>query len=1322
MLPQIEEVATHLPSVLTVSGRSEERLRGNAGRVAEWMENAGEVVALADIAYTLTRRRSHQRYRAVVLARGRTEAVRCLRRVAAGQADPRVVYGEAADQPPAGPVFVFSGQGSQIPEMGRALLETEPEFRAAINQLEPAVLSIAGFSITAALLDESLPGGPMVRIQPAICAFQLGLVRVWAKYGVRPAAVVGHSMGEVAAAAVAGILTLEEAMTVICRRSRLLDEHMTSAGSTALVALAADQVGQMITSRRQVEIAGYISPNSTLIAGDANEVAEILRACSAQDITASIIPGVAVAAHSSQIEPFLPRLIGELSSLNPAAPEIPFYSTVLEEARRTPAADGTYWAANLRRSVRLLQAVRALAEDGYGDFIELAARPIVAHSIVETLVDAGVRQPTVTASQRRDTPAGTALTLSVATRHCMGAPADWSYWHPSGEVADVPANVWQHRTYRPAEPLPSRPLDAPELHPLLGPYLLVPGDPKVHVWQTLIDPASISWTADHRIRGVPVMPATAYCEMFISAARAVLCADVSELSLRRVACHAILPLSAPVTVTTKLISNSADNATAEILSETNGRVIVHATAEVLRRPAIAAETVSLAAAAAEHTVAVDTETTYAALQALGLEYGPAFRGLAAVSTTADRGSCLSRIQWPGILTFAPAFACHPAFLDACLHGLAATTLAEGSGLQLPIGFDFLDTYGDPAQAVFVRARVGQDPGGTRSGELLLLDGGGRSLLRIGGYRVREVDEEAMPVSLEGILSVRRWDPAACADASVSAEPQAWLLVGVADDARAQLAASLSGAGHRCIAIAADLDALGDALDNVPGSVHGVVMFPPRSAADEDQGSICSSPDEAYDRTLLATRLAAVIARKFEDHPEPPRFYQISVGAQQVSLDASPNLADSGLPALVRVLRIEHPQLRATSIDVGRDDGYGDLVRELLSDDPNDAVALRDGRRFVARFVTCDNHGVPQDGNVDVVRRDGAYLITGGTRGLGWQTASWLAQQGAGCIVINGRSEPAPDIASEWAQVRETGCVLLFVQGDIGQPRTAQLMVESATAAGFPPCGVIHAAAVLDDALIVHQQTERMRAVWDPKAAGAWQMHQATLDCPLDWWVVFSSAASTIGSPGQSNYATANAYAEALAGWRRAHGLPGSAVNWGPWADVGMVQARTFPGVDSLRTNEGIRALHRIIAGSDAQAQVLRLRPFELLRVYPQLASSALLSTLLDIEAGTRAEAHVDWEELAHREPDQFPHVIDGAVQERICAVLGLTGPELARDRGLVFLGLDSLAAITLRHAVLDGFDVDLSMGDLLSGASADRVIDIVTTSINARVQSQNRKT
>jgi phthiocerol/phenolphthiocerol synthesis type-I polyketide synthase B len=435
--PATTPVTTEAPhtavTTLVVSGKTPERIASTAQMLADWMEAAGADVPLAEAAHTLNHHRSQHPKFVTVCARDRAQAIAGLRALAAGQSAPGVVGPHEGSCRP-GTVFVYSGQGSQWAGMGRQLLADEPAFAAAVAELEPVFVEQVGFSLQQIIANGEPVSGD-ARVQPVLMGLQLALTELWRSYGVHPDAVIGHSMGEVTAAVVAGALSTADGLRIIAIRSRLMS-RLAGQGAVALVNLDAETCESLIANYPSVDVAGYVAPRQTVVAGLPDQVDAVIAAVTAQNRFARRV-NMEVASHTALMDPVLPDLREELAGVTPRTPTLSFISTVTDP-RTPPVLDADYWVANVRRPVRFSQAITTAAQD-HATFIEISPHATMAQPISNTL-EAVTHHHSI-GTLARDTDDTITFHTNLNTTHTTYPPETE---HAAEPHQALPTTPWHH--------------------------------------------------------------------------------------------------------------------------------------------------------------------------------------------------------------------------------------------------------------------------------------------------------------------------------------------------------------------------------------------------------------------------------------------------------------------------------------------------------------------------------------------------------------------------------------------------------------------------------------------------------------------------------------------------------------------------------------------------------------------------------------------------------------------------------------------------------------------------------------------------------------
>ncbi|WP_396931714.1 sulfolipid-1 biosynthesis phthioceranic/hydroxyphthioceranic acid synthase [Mycolicibacterium sp.] len=944
-----DTAAPPAPLLFPVSSTSAEQLRRTAGRLGRWVQ-AHDEVALPDLAYTLARRRAHRPVRTAVTARTRPELTTALRSVADGDAP----YPAELGHGDRGPVWVFSGQGSQWARMGAELLTTEPVFAATVAQIEPLVADESKFSVTAAMSAPEVVSGDG-QLQPTVFAVQVALAATLAAYGARPGAVIGYSMGEVAAAVVSGALSLEGGVRVVCRRSKLM-AGLAGSGMMASVELPAKQVLSELTlgGIKDVVVGVVAAPESTVISGATQTVRELMATWEEREVMVrqSLID---VAAHSPLVDPILDELADALADITPLTPEVPFYSATGFDPREDPVCNNKYWVRNLRNTVRFAAAVRAALEDGYRVFAELAPHPMLTHAIEQA---AGTLDTPVAtfAAMRREQPQPNGLRDVVAGLHSAGAAIDFAVPYPTGQLVDAPLPAWTHRRLwlERADQDSSTHGYSVSVHPLLGPHVRLQEEPERHVWQAEVGTVAQPWLAEHSIRDVPLLPGAAYCEMALTAAHTVLgdAAEVHDIRFEQA-----LLLEAQTTVGASATVSSPGVAEFIVESDQAGAQVRQASAVLKAIDDEQPPAYDIRALIAAHPHRTDGADVRANMDHRGVQYGPAFSGLTAVYASADQAdTVVAQVALPSkIRSQQSAYGVHPALLDACFQAIAASPQIQAAGdavLGLALGVRRLRLYSSARNAHYCHARVTRVDSSEIEADLDVLDEDGTVLLRVIGLRCGTGESEQ--AQQERVLSERlltiEWQQRQL-PVPPHVDPGTWLLVSTAVTPTvltASLTDALKSEGAQCAAIcwprSADHAALAAQLaDHVrSGQVTGMVIL--TGPLEAEAGASASLGREYVEQ------LARITGELLKTQAQLPHLFVVTHTAQTVLEDDVPSLEQGGVRGLVRVIGAEHPHLRTTHIDVDDAMDAQQLTRQLFSGSDEDETAWRDGQWYVARML------------------------------------------------------------------------------------------------------------------------------------------------------------------------------------------------------------------------------------------------------------------------------------------------------------------------------------------------------------------------------------
>jgi acyl transferase domain-containing protein/acyl carrier protein len=1279
-----EAAPTESPFLVPLSARSEQAL---TRRASAWSDAAfahlddPDWLGRAAVASAL--RVDHHRYRAAIVAADGKEFTAAARALADGAAVAELSGPRHTPRRAPRPVLVFPGQGAQWVGMGRQLAASVPVFRDAIVRCDAAIARHLGTSLWT---DGGLVAEGTDQVQPALFMIQVALAATWREWGLEPAAVVGHSMGEIAAAHVAGALSLDDAAQLVCERSRLLTE-ISGDGGLALVELDPDDVREVIQGREdELSVAAVNGPRATVISGTERALDAVLAELERRSVFARRV-AVEFAAHSPMVEPLQPLLHAALDGIEAREAPVPLYSTVTGEPIGGRELGRDYWVRNVRQPVLFAPALQRALADGHNAFIEVAPHPVLVRSIAGIVAESQ-RSATTVSSLRRDEDEYHGMLRSLGELYTAGARINWRALHREdpGHL-DLPPHGWEHRDF-PVAKLAHRATSRPAAEPvaersgeLLGRRIRLGAVPDLRAWTLPFELDSMPELADHVVDDMPIVPTTYWLSAVAEAVGgpAVRLADVVLARSRP-----LLGFDAELQLALQPTGEGERRFTITSCPP-DGEPIAHVEGEV-RTPGETPEPWSPEEVALRCTTELSVDEHYERLANAGLRYGPRFRALAELRS--GERVALARVRLPEDVALGSEPA-HPVLLDACLQtvGAAAGGVDRRGALPLPMGVASLWVRRDsaPRREAWCSARLVRMQGRELVADVSIVDETDAPLWVASGLRVRLVAPRR-PVE-EGRLYEVRWRPEE--QGANVAEPGQWLVLADASGVGKVVASRLTAAGERCRVVGSDVES---ALEK-PG-LRGVID----ARAADPQADV---PD-LTDVTVRAAELARLLSRR----PEPPRLWILTAGTQSVGdVSRSATLAGATLWGLGRVVANEVAELGCSVVDLpstATDQDLDALTGVLRSADPPGQLAIREGSAVTPVLAPAARNSA---GPVPELRPDRTYLVTGGLGALGLRVADWLVQRGARHLLLLGRRAPSDEAERELARLRDLGANVHIGRADLAD--AAELESALATVP-HPLGGVLHLAGVLEDALLAEVGSAGLSRALAGKAVGAWNLHALTRDQPVELFVLFSSLAGLLGSPGQAPYAAANSFLDSLAQYRASLGLAGTSVSWGPWAGASLASgglARLAArGVPPLDPEAGLDLLDEAVAGGRTHVAAAAFESAELKRVGSMPAARQLLSELLPAAADVERGAVRD-EVLALGSAADRSRALRRFVVDQVAEVLGAAAS--AVDSAVPFedLGFDSMMAIELRDRLEVALGVRLSATVVYAHPTAESLAD-----------------
>jgi acyl transferase domain-containing protein/acyl carrier protein len=1339
-----EDRAADTTYLLPLSARSEPALKALARSYRDFLNAPGPARSLYDICYAASARRSHHEYRLAAAGNSAAQLADALDAFIAGETRPGLSSGRKLSDRQRKLVFVFPGQGAQWFGMGRELLKTEPVFRDAIERCDRAMRPYGDWSMLKELEAAAASQSRLSEIdilQPALFAIQVALAALWRSWGIEPHAVVGHSMGEVAAAHVAGALSLDDAVRVICSRSRLVKPAIGRGAMAAVDLSIADARRAIAGYEDRVSIAVSNGPTSTVLSGDPAALEAIVARLQSRDIFGRMIK-VDFAAHSPDMEPLRADLKLALEGIQPQPPSVPLYSTVTGRDAEDLTLDPDYWSRNLREPVLFSAAVEQLLAGGHDIFLEISPHPILLSAIQQEFRHTGLEGAAIP-SLRRDEQENKVLTSSLGALYAIGYPIEWSrFYSVAGRPIQLPAYPWQRERFWMDPPeMVTREVGAAK-HSLLGRHFKS-AQSETHYWEGTLD-SMLPYLHDHRIEGVAVLPAALYLEMAFAAAAEAF--PSHSFTLQDVDLLKALFVGEGETRATQLVLSPSADATSSIhiysRANENESWTLHtsATLSADAKPAIEQETLqeSLAQLKTRCTEQISGADHYRKLGEVGVTYGPSFQTVAGLWRGANE--TIAELKAPD----------EPVrqLLDACFQTFAAALTAEQT-TWMPTHIDEVRVDAGHRSNLWTHAHLQAPDANSIKGDVRLLDEAGKAAVEIVGMRFDSIGRTA---NLDDWLYEFQWRLLEPPAVSAPADSGSWLIFADSGGVGEKLAAQIKDSGQRSIVVshgesyertdAEHFRINAERPDDMRQLIEAVtVQGQPPCRAVVHLWSLDASFHDQTNLNSLATaqslgcnsvlHLVQALARVESDHL--PHLWLVTRGAQLAGDTSMPlNIAQSPLWGLGRVVAQEHPAFWGGLIDLDPNpeaaaDAATHLCRQISSSDGEDQLAFRDGRRYAGRLIRKPRI-VAQPAPMSW-RADATYLVTGGLGELGLSVARWMVEQGARRLILMARSKLPP--RAEWnsvdagsepanriAAIRELeamGASVHLASVDVADEDQLSAYIDSYRAEGWPPIrGVVHAAGVLHDGLLAQLDRQAFDSVMRPKVTGGWLLHQMLADAPLDFFVMFSSAGSLLGQPGQGNYAAANSFLDALAHHRRALGKPALSINWGAWNGLGFAETAggkrlaarlALAGIGSIAPAQALEVMGRMLSHGATQVAVVPVDWGKYRQFYPAGTEAALLSELGGEQTASSARSGDVSEKrtaLLAAEPAERFQLVQSYVTELVARVLGQAASKVDVQQPLSNLGLDSLMAVELKNRIATDLGVNIPMVTFLSGPSVEQ--------------------
>lgn len=1259
------------PLVLLVSAPQEKRLPIVAESLWSWVKSNGTEGNFPSISNTLATRRDHHEFRVSAIVENVGEALVALDDLRNGSTGNWMTQSRCLPQNVSREtVWVFSGHGSQWTDMGKWLLQNEM-FLSATKSLDDVVQKEIESSPIAWLRDGDFQSTDRVQILTYI--MQIGITAVLQSQGVFPSAVIGHSVGEIAASVVAGALSPEEGALVVTRRA-VLYRRVMGQGAMLLISKPAQDVSHDLQGYADVAVAIHSSPSSCVVGGAADVVAKIDEDYKQQGVKTFNVR-TDVGFHS----PMMNQLGNDLFSvlhdkLHPAQPSVKLYSTALSDPRGQSMRDAEYWVTNMINPVKLTDAVNCAIMDGHRVFLEVSTHPLVSHSITETLLDSEIEDFLVASTLRRDQPAGRSILHCLGQLHCNGVDIDWAAHMTGSWARGLPTESWLHQTISPKVSSSSACVETHDVqkHSLAGHRTNVAGTDTV-VYTSILDKDCKPFPGDHPVSGTEIVPAACLLNTFLQA--------TNGRRLQNVNLKVPVAIDVPRTVQVVIQGNrvmimsqlaSTDNAE-------NHSWLTHTTASwspacVQDKTILDLNQLRLNSSKRQPDSFTVDFLASVGVSAMGFpwkvleHYGDSSEMLARV----DVSPAVETPDWDKS-SWAP-------LLDAATS-IGSTIFCDEPRLRMPSQVQQIDflTAEHPPKNFWVHVRA--TPSTQACADVSILDDQGTRLVELTAMRFSEIEgSSSSNKGVCGLVHRVAWPPVQPSENPLRIE--------------------------RLVLVSSDRSLIQTYASSLPDHIQSIQVSTPdelhsMSECDFAEGTAIayipaevSSLGEVFEATqnhsweLLQTMKFAVQC------PAPVKVFVVTTSVLEGHSPGA--LANSPLVGLSRVIASEHPNEFGGLID-SEIPSVSLMAMKYIQN--ADVIRILDGVPRTARLRALPTELRTQPEPKPLPRSHGTYLITGGLGALGLATADFLVENGARRLVLlSRRSLPARSL---WANCQDnlqpiiTKILELEKQGisihvlaiDVGAPNAAAEILHALQRLDLPPVlGVVHAAGVVENELILQSTQNAIHRVFAPKINGALALHEVFPPGTLDFFVLFSSCGQLLGFPGQGSYGSANAFLDTLATHRRCLGENSIAFQWTSWRGMGMGSDSEFvaaeleaKGITDITRSEAFQAWAHLASYNLDHGVILRTRELRSNEPVP----SPILQDIITRSSDSRAVVDGSSEdENPNTIPSSGPELaayLDEHIRSCVADVLQLSVGDVDSRAALSDLGLDSVMSVAFRR-------------------------------------------
>ncbi|WP_111977562.1 type I polyketide synthase [Algibacillus agarilyticus] len=1281
-----EQIETNIaPSVeiLPLAAKTPAALTALTKKYIDWLETNTDK-SLRDICFTAQKGREHFPCRLAVVASSQAELKNELQRSLSNESFNKQLTSQETNK---GVVFLFTGQGAQYKGMAQQLYNTEIVFKNAVDEccalftplLEQDLIDVMFVNET----DENALINQTNYTQPALFVIQIALISLLEESGVNPTALVGHSIGEYAAAWCAGVLNLEDAVKLVAARGRLM-QSLPAGGEMASVFTNINDLRAILSNGNiNVSVAANNAPNNQVISGQSTQINAAINALENAGVTVKRLV-VSHAFHSDLMTPILQEFKQIVESVSLSRPTIEFISTLTGETVDHELTTADYWVRHISETVNCQQAIEQALSLGYRSFVELGPHSVMSSFGLQIAGSTKIHNwlPCL----KRNADDNLNLQQALAKLYQAGHDLDWDNINKSksGSRVSLPTYPWQRVKHwiEPDKKLTQSKTE--QVDPLLGQYIALPHIQQ-HLYQCVFEPKTMPVLADHVVFDHIIPPGAMYASKMMRVARDQFPNTQVKVENLMFMKPMVMNIESKRDVQV-ILSEGTNNAfqcelssyTKDRKQEENG-FLKHASAQISQSNT-SPKFVDLDALKSSCTKQISIASHQSKMQSMNIELGTTFDWLSTIQVGTSQA--LAAINPPDGLDVKDAMALHPGMIDAHWQVLIEAMSSQIKGTVIPFCVDSFTCYALPENTdLWCHAEwdINANQDGRFRGDIKLIDVNGQVLIETKGLELRHADESAIRSALEP--GIDNWF-----------YNTQWQRVDL-DTTKTRKGDCLFIGEHPLINTLSQHVNTKDknvyTLDNL-NTADQITTDVTKILADSTSiKNVVFIPTECEleNISLGCQQFLAVIKALIKHDDSDMRLALITQNSQNV-LANNINISHAPFWGIAAALKHEQPQLSVRCLDLDGEIELQGTADYLLTEDENETQVTKRQGSFYAPTLASVPFITPQ--NPIALKSHDVQVILGGHGGLGLIITQWLIDCGAKNIIIAGRNKPTDKSKAFYNNLIQQGINIETQVCDATEIEDVKQLINNARQRGNIQ-SVFHLAGTRDDGFIQNLNNTDFNRVLLPKLLGAWNLHEALTACSPEHVVFFSSVASVFGSAGQAAYAAGNAALDALAHYRHQQGLPALSINWGPWSDVGMAanmenhhkQRLNSQGYDTIAPTDGLSALAFSMDNAAQYAQLV-VAPIQTKRISELAGQQGFLRNFTNtfkqqtLET-TQTKQPLFVKELTNMTIEKRKKWVENYLLKLVKDMLQVDlAQQLDVDKGLFDLGMDSLTAVEVK--------------------------------------------